>query len=296
MAGDWIEYEKALPEKPKVLQIAGILRMDRYAVVGRLLEIWSWFDAHTEDGNAIGVTKEFLDERVGVTGFCNAMKDAGWMTELHEPCNGLSVTNFSKHNGESAKKRLKTNQRVANHRKKAKKKQECNAESVTKSVTTEQNRTEYINTHTLSLTDQEMISQEPGDGPSVWQVISGTKKHRMFETWQPEQNELEMVCATSTVKIHEITPEIIGKVVSYWLGEAKYNTPRQWCLKLIDQVKHDKLQGGRHGSQKRSSSGRGNFKQSKYSDVQDILEGESDICRRRPSGEREVNPSYQTSG
>jgi len=76
MAGDWIKFELATPDKPEVWAIAAALSIDPDAVVGKLLRVWGWFDQQTENGNAPSVSKMLLDRLVGVSGFCNAVIDA----------------------------------------------------------------------------------------------------------------------------------------------------------------------------------------------------------------------------
>jgi hypothetical protein len=123
MAGDWIKLEIATSDKPEVWQIAESLGIDPDAVVGKLIRVWAWFDQQTLDGNAKGnaasVTKSatmaLLDRKVGVTGFCAAMVSVGWMLE-----DGVAVTlpNFDRHNGKTAKTRALTAKRVSEHKKK----------------------------------------------------------------------------------------------------------------------------------------------------------------------------------
>ncbi len=110
MAGDWIKFEVATSDKPEVWEIATALNIDPDAVVGKLLRVWSWFDQQTEKGNAKTVTKMLLDRTVGVTGFCNAVIAAGWMQEANGQ---ISLTEFEKHNGQTAKNRALTARRVA---------------------------------------------------------------------------------------------------------------------------------------------------------------------------------------
>jgi len=119
---NWIKFATSTSDKPEVWSIASILNIDPDAVVGKLLRIWAWFDEHTESGNAKGnaagnapsVTKSLLDRKVGVTGFCDACISAGWMSESE---NEISLPNFERHNGKTAKTRVLTAQRVANHKK-----------------------------------------------------------------------------------------------------------------------------------------------------------------------------------
>lgn len=116
MAGDWIKMGVDLPEKPEVWQIAGMVGIDSDAVVGKLLKVWRWFDAHTETGNAVGVTYALVDHVSGVTGFGEAMALCGW---LAQDGSTLSLPNFERHNGKTAKNRALTAKRVASHKDKS---------------------------------------------------------------------------------------------------------------------------------------------------------------------------------
>lgn len=113
MAGDWIKVERAALAKPEILEMAEVLGIDRHAVLGKLLEVWFWFDEQTKNGNASGVSSvtlmRFIDERTGVTGFGEGMQKAGWLE-------GCSIPNFDRHNGETAKNRALTNKRVKRFR------------------------------------------------------------------------------------------------------------------------------------------------------------------------------------
>lgn len=121
MAGDWIKFEIATSDKQEVWAMAQNLGIDADAVVGKLLRVWAWFDQQTQDGNAIGngasvttgVTKALLDRRVGVTGFCDAMIEVGWMVDDGK---GVSLPKFDIHNGKTAKSRILTAKRVAAHK------------------------------------------------------------------------------------------------------------------------------------------------------------------------------------
>ena len=113
MAGDWIKFELATLDKPEVCQIADLADIDPDAAVGKLLRVWGWFDQQTENGNAPSVSKRLLDRLAGVTGFCEHMKAVGWM---FEEAGVISLPRFERHNGKTAKNRLLTAKRVANHK------------------------------------------------------------------------------------------------------------------------------------------------------------------------------------
>jgi hypothetical protein len=135
MAGDWIKMEMELSDKPEVHYIANALTLDPDAVVGKLFRVWSWFNKHTVDGNAHGVTFLLVDRICGVTGFGEAMSFAGWLEQRDKV---LHMPNFEYHTSESAKKRALTAKRVANH--KAKSNAEGNAASVTSALPREEKR------------------------------------------------------------------------------------------------------------------------------------------------------------
>jgi len=113
MAGDWIKFELSTLNKPEVIALADLLGTTRDDVVGKLIRIWAWFDQQTIDGNAVCVTdsalQRFIDEHVGSQGFSEAMVKVRWLT-------ASGIPNFERHNGESAKKRALTNERVKRHR------------------------------------------------------------------------------------------------------------------------------------------------------------------------------------
>jgi hypothetical protein len=153
MAGDWIKFETATSDKPEVWAMAQSLGIDADAVVGKLLRVWAWFDQQTQEGNAVGngasvtssVTKALLDRRVGVSGFCDSMILSGWMADDGQ---SLTLPNFDRHNGKTAKTRAMTAKRVATYKAKS------NASSVTSSVSSalpreEKRREEYSNIDTL---------------------------------------------------------------------------------------------------------------------------------------------------
>jgi hypothetical protein len=151
MAGYWIKFDTSTPDKPEVWAIAERLAIDPDAVVGKLLRIWTWFDDHTEKGNAPSVTKALLDRRVGVTGFCDAMIFAGW---LLEEGGVVSIPNFDRHNGATAKSRGLTAKRVANHKAgNATGNAKGNAASVSDALPRrEEKRREFTHTHTHAKT------------------------------------------------------------------------------------------------------------------------------------------------
>lgn len=113
MAGDWIKMRCNLDTDWRVIQIASQLEMSELHVVGCLWKLWTWADQNTADGNAVSVTDVTLDRFTGVTGFASSMRNVGWLTGENYQ---ITFPNFVEHNGSTAKKRAKTQQRVTKHR------------------------------------------------------------------------------------------------------------------------------------------------------------------------------------
>lgn len=102
MAGDWIKVRCDLDEDPAVAKMAAALGLDRFAVIGRLVKLWTWADRQSRDGNA-DVTLLYVDELTNTRGMGDAMVLAGW---LEVPENGrIRFPRFDRHNGKSAKNR-----------------------------------------------------------------------------------------------------------------------------------------------------------------------------------------------
>lgn len=113
MAGDWIKMQIGLDTSPEVIAISSALDITEANVVGCLFRLWCWADQHTENGNALGVTKKWVDRYISVSGFADALSNVGWLVSTDD---GLTIPNFDRHNGKTAKHRAKTNRRVAEHR------------------------------------------------------------------------------------------------------------------------------------------------------------------------------------
>jgi hypothetical protein len=113
MAGDWIKIETTLPDKPEVVKMTTILAIDQDAVVGKLIRFWIWADANTADGHALSVTSAFIDRLTYCPGFADALSKVGWLEGRDA---ALSVPNFVRHNGQTAKSRAQSNDRQKKRR------------------------------------------------------------------------------------------------------------------------------------------------------------------------------------
>ncbi len=135
MAGDWIKIENVLPDKPEVQIMASILKLDPDTVVGKLCRVWIWANQQLLNGDAVRVTETFIDRITNCTGFASALRQAGWLGG--EDLN-LTFPGFDRHNGQTAKARALTRNRMQRSR---------DAGSVT-TPSPEKRREEYKNTHT----------------------------------------------------------------------------------------------------------------------------------------------------
>lgn len=102
MAGDWVKFEIDTFEKPEVIKIADDLEIPEEHVAGCLLKVWCWFDRQSRDGHVLSVTEKYIDRLTSVTGFAEAMQKVGWLIMSDD---GLTIPNFDRHNGKSAKNR-----------------------------------------------------------------------------------------------------------------------------------------------------------------------------------------------
>ena len=122
MAGDWIKVESATPDKPELVRMASLLGIDQDAVFGKLFRLWAWADQNiatpddvgNDEGNDASVTtsvsEAFVDRLTFCAGFAKAMVAVGWLIFTD---GGIRLPNFTRHNGETAKKRALTARRVA---------------------------------------------------------------------------------------------------------------------------------------------------------------------------------------
>lgn len=113
MAGDWIKMRTNLADDPAVIGIADALNLDEDTVVGKLHRLWSWADSQSRDGHAASVTKKWVDRYVRADGFADAMISVGWMIVDKS---GVTLPNFDRHNGKTAKTRALSSDRQSRKR------------------------------------------------------------------------------------------------------------------------------------------------------------------------------------
>jgi hypothetical protein len=121
MAGDWIVWRKGLTRKLEILQLSSRLHLAPAHTAGLLMQLMEWVDENVSDfdhdGNAhvtLGpLQSSSLDVTLGVTGFMEALAEVGW---LRSEGDTLVFVHVGRHNGQTAKQRALTKNRVAAHR------------------------------------------------------------------------------------------------------------------------------------------------------------------------------------
>jgi 5-methylcytosine-specific restriction endonuclease McrA len=113
MAGDWIKMRSNLWDDPRVARLCDMTDSTEAAVVGGLYWLWAAADQHSEDGVMPGLTTRAIDRKTGIAGLGDALVSIGWLADHPE---GVRITHFEEHNGNSAKSRSETAKRVALHR------------------------------------------------------------------------------------------------------------------------------------------------------------------------------------
>jgi len=217
MAGDWIKFELTTLDKPEVCQIADLADIDPDAVVGKLMRVWGWFDQQTENGNAPSVSKKLLDRLVGVIGFCEHMKSVAWMIEVDGV---ISLPHFDRHNGKTAKNRLLTAKRVANHKASNAK---GNASNVSGALPKEEKRREDPNP---------LSAREPVD-PRM--------PSEMTLDWAPDETLLTTYAFHRGLALDLFTEEVRVAFTAHYEPQHQVNTQAEWVSMLVKWVNNDKV-------------------------------------------------------
>jgi hypothetical protein len=223
MAGDWIKMRDDLYDDPAVISIGAATSLDEYGVVGRLHKLWSWADRHSLDGNALSVTRAWIDRYLSCDNFAESLFQAGWLTGVD---GALSLPNFDRHNGETAKKRAQTNKRVAQHREKQR---ECNADSVTGDVTE-------------SVTREEKRREEKKEPDA--------RAARLPDDWEPDSDDVEF-CLAERPDL-DVT-SVADQFRDYWIAQPGAKGRKlDWRATWRNWVRNQKrgYQNGQQGNTK----------------------------------------------
>ncbi|MCK8685341.1 DnaT-like ssDNA-binding domain-containing protein [Pseudomonas umsongensis] len=234
MAGDWIKFELATLDKPEVYQIAELSDIDPDAVVGKLMRVWGWFDQQTEIGNAPSVTKKLLDRLTGIAGFCEYMKSVGWMTEADGK---ISLPHFERHNGKTAKNRLLTAKRAANHRASSNK---SNAAIVTPALPKEdvdvEKKEDQHNTHNAGAPTSDFEPEQIEEPPLP---VDPKAPVEMTLDWEPDTKLLKNYALRMTLPVEIFTSEATAAFVCHYTASGRLETQDTWVSLLVKWIKTD---------------------------------------------------------
>jgi hypothetical protein len=150
MAGDWIKMRGNLWDDPRVMRLADETDQPEAMIIGGLYWLWATADQHSSDGTLEGMTLRAIDRKTGIKGFGDALVLIGWLVEN---ATGVTVSRFEEHNGASAKARIQTAKRVANHKGNAKVTQQAlpkTGQTVTDALPREEKRREEQKSQTTT--------------------------------------------------------------------------------------------------------------------------------------------------
>ena len=112
MAGEWIAYDLALPQKPEVQELIDTTGLPVQDVVFNLLNLWGWASMHCADGTA-RMTLPRLVRTCGATEeFWNAVASVGWL-EIDETVATVAVPGWDRRFSQAAKSRIQHRDRAA---------------------------------------------------------------------------------------------------------------------------------------------------------------------------------------
>lgn len=114
MAGDYLQIDCDLPEKPEVHRICDLTGVPIDTVVGRLVMFWRWVDRHASSQNVTGTSRTLARVAGGDEKF---WEDVASLNEwLRITSDGIEIPGWKKRFSKSAKNRIKTAERQSRHR------------------------------------------------------------------------------------------------------------------------------------------------------------------------------------
>lgn len=115
---NWMKVQKTTPDKPEILLIANALDKPQAEAFLAFFRLWTYFDDHTEEGEMPFFGFPFLDKQAGLPGFAQACTEVGWLVVSGKT---LYISNWDRHNSQSAKRRALDAERKAKARAKGRK-------------------------------------------------------------------------------------------------------------------------------------------------------------------------------
>ena len=157
MAGDWIKVEVATSYKPEVLRIAELLGVSRRECMGILVDFWAWLDANAHSESVRNLSRKSLDDVLHCPGLAATLEAVGWV-EWDDKTASARITNYDRHNGNSAKRR------AYDQKRQSEKRRNLSASNADKKRTREEKRREEITTTSKAKTDTKAVAASPLPG------------------------------------------------------------------------------------------------------------------------------------
>jgi hypothetical protein len=117
MAGEWIAYDLALPEKPEVQELIDITGEPVEVVIYRMLQLWGWASLHCADGRAKMTPPRLCRVCGGTIDFWQAVESVGWL-KFDAQDGTVAVSGWDRRFSQSAKERAAARNRAAESREK----------------------------------------------------------------------------------------------------------------------------------------------------------------------------------
>jgi len=105
MAGEWIAYDLALPDKPEVQELIDLTGEPVEAVVYNLLRLWGWASMHCADGTARMTLPRLVRTCGASETFWRAVAAVGWL-EVDEDGAAVAVPGWDRRFSQAAKARI----------------------------------------------------------------------------------------------------------------------------------------------------------------------------------------------
>jgi hypothetical protein len=110
MAGEWIAYDLALPDKPEVQELIDLTGEPVEAVVFNLLRLWGWASMHCADGTARMTLPRLVRTCGANETFWRAVASVGWL-EIDETVATVAVPGWDRRFSQAAKSRIQARDR-----------------------------------------------------------------------------------------------------------------------------------------------------------------------------------------
>jgi len=98
----WIKIETHTPDKAELRHIARLCNCTKAEAFLAFFRLFVWLDEQTEDGHVDFFTTADADEIGALAGLGNALEAVHW---IMFSASGAVVSNWDRHNGQSAKRR-----------------------------------------------------------------------------------------------------------------------------------------------------------------------------------------------